>query len=277
MKVIQRTPDLLMLQPRRQGIWLLVGGLIFAISGLVFVVVFGSTVELACERTEPSLIECGIRRHILGLTLKQEQVEGLRGSKVVQKTDSDGDRVYRVVLLTRSGDVPWQNVWSSGAAAKEDYSTQINRFVQDANQDSFVLQERGGFVGFLFTGLFAVIGCVMAFFGVRLLLTLWIFDRAGGVVVRQINGLGGARTTEYPLSDVVAVDIESHRSSDSSSTTYRIVLYMGTGDRVPLTASYSSGYRRKAETARIIQEFLGLEGASPGDLVRTLGQFLKNR
>ncbi len=275
MKVIQHTPDILMLQPRRQGVWMLIGGLIFALSGLVFVVVFGSTAELTCERTEPSSIQCEIRRHILGLTLRREPVEGLRGSKVVQKTDSDGDRVYRVVLLTRSGDVPWQNVWSTGAAAKEEYSTQINRFVQDESEDSFSLQERGGLVGFLFTGLFAVIGCVMAFFGVRSLFTLWIFDRTDGVVVRQINGLGGARTTEYPLSDVFAVDVESHRSSNSSSTTYRVVLYLSTGERVPLTTSYSSGYRRKAETAQIIQEFLGLEGVSPSDLVQTLGQFLK--
>jgi hypothetical protein len=217
-----------------------------------------------------------VRRHILGLTLNQRQIEGLTGSKVAQKTDSDGDRVYQVVLLTKNGDVPLQNVWSSGYGGKEDFSTQVNRYVQDTNTPLLSVQESGGITGLLFTGLFVVIGVIMAVFGVRLLLTLWIFDRSGGVVVRQISGLGGARAKEYPLDDVIAVDVESSRSSNSS-TTYRVALYMGTGERVPLTTSYSSGYRRKAETARTIQEFLGLEGSSPRDLMQTINQLLKDR
>lgn len=277
MKVIQHTPDVLVLQPRRQGIWMLVGGLIFAIAGLGFVFLFGSTAELTCERTEPKQIQCEVRKHILGLTLQQKQVEGLRGSKVIQKTDSDGDRVYQIVLLTSSGDVPLQNVWSSGYGAKEDFSTEVNQYVQDTNRASLSVQESGGMIGLLFTSLFVVIGLVMAFSGVRLLFTVWIFDRSGGVVVHQINGIGGARVAEYPLDDVFAVDVGSHRSSNSSSRTYRIVLYMRTGDHVPLTKAYTSGYGRKAESARVIQEFLGLEGTSPSDPMETLGQFFQNR
>lgn len=67
---------------------------------------------------------------------------------------------------------------------------------------------------------------------------------------------------EYPLRDVVAVRADESRSGDGEST-WRIVVALADGRRIPFTSYYTSGYPAKAAMAARIAGFLGVETNPP--------------
>jgi hypothetical protein len=84
------------------------------------------------------------------------------------------------------------------------------------------------------------------------------FDRGVGRFTLSIAGVVRNRETAHPLGEVVSVGV--HQSaSGRPSRTYRLVLALSSGARVPLTPMFSSGKADKERLAGEIRQFLGLQ------------------
>ena len=255
MKVLEHTQDVLVLRPAGAGLLLSLFGLLFFVVGVVLTFVLGQTVHLACERLEDQVVACDVRRTFLGITVKEKNLGRIQGAQVAQKIDDEGDYLYRIELSGSNGRIPLREAWSSGYDKKERFAEDVNDFVQDATAPTLELELAGAWQ-MLFSLSFGLVGLVLAAVGLRTSATTWIFDRTAGVAARRVAGLTGPRVTEYDLSAIEDVRVDSSRDSDGG-TTYRVVLWVA-GERVPMVSVYSSGHRKKAETAALIRDFLGI-------------------
>lgn len=143
-----------------------------------------------------------------------------------------------------------------------------------------VLQERPGLV-WLVGGLFTIAGLLVAaistdkLFGaafalVGLVLLLAFanyvtstFDLTAGRFTRTVKGLIRRSEASCLLADIVGLRVEQGLSSRPSRS-YRLALVLRSGDRLPLTTSYSTGRQDKERVAEVIRVFLELN--DPGEL-----------
>jgi hypothetical protein len=111
----------------------------------------------------------------------------------------------------------------------------------------------------VFGGAFAAIGvgAILAF-GDTVTCT---FDLKTGQFTRESRGPRGTRQVQYALKEIVGVRVAR---SVGRSQTFRVELVRASGDRVPLTSSYSSGKGDKQESAELIRGFLEL--SDPGEV-----------
>jgi hypothetical protein len=116
--------------------------------------------------------------------------------------------------------------------------------------------------------------------GVLLLATARIkivsVDRGAGQLTIRSIGLIPGRLVEIPIADILAVDVESTRSSSSRSNrpTYRVVFRCRDGSTVPLRNYYSSGSGPKYQKANEIRALLGMDStqSSQGGLMQMAAQ-----
>jgi hypothetical protein len=235
------------------------GGLIFLVVGIVAAFAMGQTIHLTCERLEDRVVECEIKRSFLGLPVSEATLSGIRGARVAERVDSDGDRVYRVELSTDEGRKPLTKGWSSGYANKAELAEEVDAFITGSTAPTLETQSSSS-LSMLFGLVFGLIGLAMIVLGFRTSTTVWAFDRVQGVVSRRVARLTGPRVTEYDLAEVEDVYLES----DSDGDSFRIVLWMAAGQKVPLLGHYSSGRLKKAQTVQVIRDFLGLGVSSGG-------------
>ncbi|MBN1642906.1 MAG: hypothetical protein JXA09_16840 [Anaerolineae bacterium] len=261
MKVVKHTPDLLILRPATEGLWLALAGALVLLVGSGVGIWLSTKTVLSCTRVEQDAATCVVARVLFGATLWERTVEDVRGARLDEKQDSDDGDLYRAMLLTGKGDVPLTLAWSSGRGPKEEVVTQVNVFFQGGrNRDLQVTM--GESVAWIVLVVSNPVGIAIVLVGLHMLRTTWILDRSAGVLVRQVAGLRGLRVTEYDLGEVV--DVRVARSSGDDGDTYRPVIWLSTGEAIPMTTFYSSGYRSKAQTVALVREFLGL-GATPDE------------
>jgi hypothetical protein len=115
--------------------------------------------------------------------------------------------------------------------------------------------------------IFSLIGLAMLLLPSVNTITL---DRSVGTATLRSQNLLRNKVQEIPLREIANFEIQSSRSSSDSSTTFRIAVVKTSGERIPLSGMYSSGYNSKAKKARKLCEFLGLPGWEDG-----LGNFLQ--
>lgn len=253
MKVLQHTQNVLVLRPAGAGLWLFVFGLVFLVAGLVSTFALGQTVHLTCERLEDRVVACEAARTFLGVPVKKTDLGSIQGAQVAEKIDDEGDHLYRVELIGGSERVPLAKAWSSGYAQKQRFAEDVNAFVEGSRALTLEL-ELAATWSMVFGLVSSLIGLVIIVIGLRTRATTWVFDRIEGVVSRRVARLTGLHVTEYALSEIEDVRVES----DSDGESYRIVLWMADAQSVPMLSFYSSGRRKKAETAALIRGFLGL-------------------
>jgi hypothetical protein len=125
------------------------------------------------------------------------------------------------------------------------------------------------FRGSLIGGMIALLGgMLLAMLAQVLTVTA---DRAAGMVRIHRRSPLRSSTQEAPISEVAQVEVE--RSTDSDSTTYRTVIVLKNGERLPLRPYYSSGnYRKRKEQAEKLSSFLGVKGpnAEPPGLAQMM-------
>jgi hypothetical protein len=110
----------------------------------------------------------------------------------------------------------------------------------------------------LFGAAFVVVGVAAVLLGGQTVTCT--FDRATGQVTRETRGWPRSGRVQRPLADVRGVRL----TQGSGRQTYRVELALPSGDRLPLTTTYSSGKADQETTARLIRDFLGLP--DPGEL-----------
>jgi hypothetical protein len=124
----------------------MVGGLLLIGFSLPFVGPLGVIRELTCTRLESSHFKCALQPAWLGLIpLKETPIIGLQGARVDERveavTDSDSGKTkyvthYRVILLTKDGEMLLETNTPGQAELHRDLAYQINRFVNNPRQES---------------------------------------------------------------------------------------------------------------------------------------------
>jgi hypothetical protein len=105
-----------------------------------------------------------------------------------------------------------------------------------------------------------VVGALIAFLPTVLTVSA---DRQRGVVTVRHRSLFQASAKEYPFRDIASVEVDGSVSIENRRrrASYRLLLVLASGDRVPLRSYYSGGYNRKARTASQLSQYLGLPDA----------------
>lgn len=138
-----------------QRIQTMVFGLAFSCCGLIFLLFMAQRADLNCRRVEPTQINCQLQSSLLGLVpISSQSVSGLIDAGVAENCDSDGC-TYRVELRTESGSVPLASFYSSGEEPKRLLANQINRFVQEVDEETISLKAYAG-EGFGLLGLIPI-------------------------------------------------------------------------------------------------------------------------
>jgi len=124
-------------------------GLVFTMSGWVFLRWMAEVRVLTCTRLEPAQYECVLQSTLLGVVpLSSTPIEGLREARVkpieseTTDTDSQGHTqtrlttLYGVVLVTDGGEVDLDTAWSGGMEPKARTVYRINAFVNNSESMS---------------------------------------------------------------------------------------------------------------------------------------------
>jgi hypothetical protein len=257
MKVLRHDDTVLQLRPCG-GTTVFVIGVLLLLSLPLWVYFLGRTTTLTCERPSAGgSARCTLNRTVLGLSLDERAIEALNGAYVSDTRDSDGDVTYQVILRSGRSEIPLTNYRSSGYRKKQATVNEINDFVEDTTIPTLMV-EAGTSAGLIVAGVDGTIGLLMVVIGVQMMFTTWTFDHSQGQFFKHKETPIGVRTWSYELDEIVDVHVGTSRDSDGD-TTYRVEIFTNRGEVIPMTAAYSSGYRKKQETVMLLRSFLGLE------------------
>jgi hypothetical protein len=96
-----------------------------------------------------------------------------------------------------------------------------------------------------------------------------VLDRERGTVTLKYRSLFRAKTQEYPLTDIASVEIGRSRKDSEGHSSFRVELALTSGERIPLTPYYSSGWNARHARAERLRAFLGLP-SQPGLMEQAL-------
>lgn len=82
------------------------------------------------------------------------------------------------------------------------------------------------------------------------------FDKVQGVVRLQRQGWRQKQVIEYPLREIINVELDSR--TRESAVNQRIVLVLRTGHAQPLSLNHNADWKDKQATLDTIREFLGM-------------------
>ncbi len=213
MKILEKTQNKLVYQSERNlGIYVLslLVGLWFVrpILWMMLSPLTSSAVEaLTCKRVEPTQVNCELTKSTY-MGLKKERSLSLSkvlGAKVNEKTDSEGDTFYEVVILTQKGEVLLSNNPSD--------ASRINDFVKSSNTTDLRIDydNRGDVNGtLLFTSLFVVIifaSLVSSIYNMTVVET-YIFDKTLDKLIHHRRSCLVTKLKEYTLLEIVDVRVE---------------------------------------------------------------------
>ncbi len=253
MRILEQSNTRLVLREMPIFLWLFGG--VFAVSGLLVMLALREG-TLTCRRPEPSLARCVVSNSsVLGLFRTTTPVEGLSGAYVHSSTDSDGDTTYQVILLTADGEVELTGHTSSGFEDKDAVVQAINAFLADPLARELSVQQDERLFGAIFGGIFVAVGTLVGA-GMGRIVTA-DFNKSHGTLTLTRRGLLGNRVDEYPIRNVVDVNVDSQRGS-KGGTTYRVSLRLSDGQAIAPVSYFSSGSGGKRKAADAIRDFLSL-------------------
>lgn len=247
MKVLEQTSYRLRVRDYPWVMWFVGGFFIFM---PILMLSFLPVGEIHCQRqTVP--YECIITRTSL---VSQERVKipltSLYQAKLEDYIDSEGDRMYRVVLEVAGQSITLgyaSSVVGNRAAIVE----QINQFRANPNQTQLSARLDDRRLIEIFAGVFFLVG--MALISLTSVLTLDLDQRRGTFTIQHANFFRRTQK-ELLLREIGDIAIESNEDSDGD--TYRVVVHLTSGEKVPLRNYYSSGYNNKKKLANLLRQFL---------------------
>lgn len=253
MEVLNYTDEVLELRPRLWRIFLIMG-LVFVLVGFAVFFFLGQVASLDCSRIEAGTPDCHLTQSLLGFTIKEQHIEKLIDARVVENRDSDGDATYKIILETREGNIPLSTYTSSGKQNMMNIVAEITTFLQKSQEQSLSVHY-GGRSSQIMPLVFLLVGLVEVIFGILARKSVWQFNKSENLATHYRQGLSGMRVSQYTLDEITDAMVTSSRDSDGDRT-YRIDLITKSGELIPMTSWYSSGYDRKQETAVLIREFI---------------------
>jgi hypothetical protein len=243
----------LVLQNRIIFVWIF--GFVMISFGVVVLFMLGGKNTIICSRSGKQAGKCQIiSSSLLVSHTTQLALKDLQGAELDVSSSSDSD-TYRVVLLTTQGKMPLTSYYGSSSGSQQSVVEQVNAFLKDPALKSLLTTQDEGALPFIIALLMVGFGILIIFFFGRPM--TYDFDKASGLLTVTHTNLNNASEHEYPLHDIKGVTIDTSYSGRSG--TYRVVLLMADGVRLPMTTFLSSGLKDKQLAAAAIKEFLGLE------------------
>ena len=121
-----------------------------------------------------------------------------------------------------------------------------------------------------------ILTLIGAFFGLFMaFITTICADRTNRLVTLQQQSLIRNIHREIPFGDIVDFEIETSQSRRGGKT-YRMVVALSTGVKVPIHDVFSTGYLDKDKKVRQLNEFIGLQEREPKQLAKHLLLFQKD-
>lgn len=189
-----------------------------------------------------------------------ELQEAILEAKLDNKDSKSLFERYRVVLVSVEKNIPLINsyIYSDEPEYQNllNIMSQINSFLDHFSKDTLTIYEEYekllGYTGF----------AIGAFFGLVTFLILVLtpsitcsFERELNLVTIERCNLFGKKIIENKTSDITAVKVEDA----SEESTYRLVLMLSSGEKLPLTYFFTSGWKEKQQMANRLQNFLEIK------------------
>jgi len=265
MKILEKTQNKLVCQSERNMgtyVFSLISALGFGGIPLFIMLstLTSSAVEaLTCKRVEPTQVNCELTQSTY-MELKKERkisLSKVMGAKVNEKTDSEGDTSYEVIILTQKGEVLLSNNNPYDAS-------KLNDFVKNSNATDLRIDydNRGNVNGtLLLTSLFVVIGLAgigSSIYNMTVVET-YIFDKTLDKLIHHQRSCLGTQLKEYTLLEIVDVRVEETTDSDGDISGYRVSLLLTGSKCLIFRASFPKTNQEDAqELAKTIANFLNL-------------------
>lgn len=204
----------------------------------------------------------------LGHQKSQKQINGLLGATLGKqsKTNSNGKTSYRyqVQLLTNTESIPFTRVAYGDKYSYnklESIILSINNFLTQPFGKELMLNQDDRLIGYLGVGM-------TIFFSLLALLIIAAgsfincnFDKeTNSFILSRYRWFGkfGKIVFQYSLNEIVNVEVEQSTTSEDDWV-YRVTLVLESGDSLPLTRVYTSGFEEKQQIVNIIKTFLELK------------------
>lgn len=277
LKMLEQTPNKLAFRISITFFWgvgVFLAGI--GLLSLLFTLTLTPVTTLTCNRTAPSQLSpttlqdtpASAMCELVGINWfggekSKTFISGLQGATAETKIKKDSDgkttSVYRVVLHTNGGNVPFIEEYT--AYDNENRQTliyQINAYVENSLQASLAVQEDDRLVGYTGFG-------IGFFFLLLSLLVAAAFPVVTCILDKELNRMTikrqkwlSEKVFEYPLSDILDVKVEY---AGDDSWMYRVTLIMVSGESLPLRYSYTSDFEEKQQIAIYIRRFLSLSSS----------------
>jgi hypothetical protein len=252
MRIVKQTSTMLKLHGKGRFAELVgvLFGTAFLLAGLEIIISWGNLTDLQCDRSATKQITCKItssnlrRKYITPIApgqLQSAEVEVREGKQ----------RTYRVVLITKSGNIPLNNIYSSGFGVKhQENSDRINRFISNPEQISLHIQQNDRWFAYLGGSVFALAGGVIIYSSlIAKSLTSCIFDKKADRVWLKQRNVFRSEMRELTLRYIKEV-----RVTKVKDKTYSTNLILMSGEEIPLEVSnLASNYYKVSES---INKFL---------------------
>jgi hypothetical protein len=224
--------------------------------------VVGLPTTLFCQRTPQLSVSCQLIKHHFPLSWKTAKIPAGELQKArLDKDSGNGQGTYhhRIVLVTRSGEIPMREDYSFGQEYQQKIVDRINNFLADRTQKSvsvrYIEDLPEPLVGFAFD--IAWLGA-----GIFCLRSRHInakFDRSlNSFTIRQRNAFSNQffQDSLSEISQIVLTEGELNRKRNYK--TYQIFIVMKKGDRLLLARGGNISNKQK-EIINNIREYLNIQ------------------
>ncbi|MBD2613008.1 MAG: hypothetical protein RMY62_016605 [Nostoc sp. ZfuVER08] len=240
----------------------------------IFVII--PVTQLNCDRVAQNLETSSIEQKPLTVICQlkefdfvdrqksQKQIDGLIGTSLEKQTKTDKEGKiryeYQVQLLTNKESIPFRRI------AYSDYSSEeaefiilkIKNFLAQPLEKTLVVKQDDTII------LYGAIGITLFWFLLGLLIIAagsfinCNFDKESNSFTfsrYRWFGILGKAVFLYSLNEIVDIKVESSDSSEGGMV-HRVSLMLASGETVPLSGCYSSGFEEKQEIVKMIKSFL---------------------
>lgn len=272
-KVLEETKDRLIFQIKPTFSWsisIFFGGL--TLIALIFTLISPPLTILNCIYLTP---EKSLDRHYpscqliksswLGLEQNKTSIIELKEAIMEAKLDTNKnsnlfDR-YRIILITDRGSLPLTETYTYSLQPEYHYLltsvNQINSFIANPLQ-SYLLIERNekilGYTGFAIISFFGLITFIILAMAPYINCFL---DRNLDLLTIERCNLFKKTISTYKISNIITVKVEEQ--SDLESSTYRLTIFLRSGEKIPFTYFSTSGWKEKEEMSHRLQNFLKIK------------------
>jgi hypothetical protein len=141
-------------------IWI---GVLFIFGGLT-VLALNTKITFSCHRSITEENTCQLTSSgIMGCKTTRIPLENLRNAEVETSLGTDYDTVYRVVLLTKTGKIPLNKVWTTfNYDLKQKNAKKINDFLENQTKQSLLVEEQPSWSMYFLGGVFILVGMIVA-------------------------------------------------------------------------------------------------------------------